>query len=74
MTRAKDGHSFVIPLVHDPKANLTYVARMQNKYRSQLHQPIDQVLRKSSQEHNPSHPSSSLFPALLSLAQTALPL
>ena len=52
--QTQGGVNFTLPLMHDPRSNITYVARFQNQYRHYLHQPSDTILRKSSQEMNSS--------------------
>lgn len=78
LERVQDKKSFILPLMYDPKTNLTYVARFQNQYRNNLQMLIDQILKKASTEiasgQHPAHPASfSLYHAVRSLAQSTLP-
>ena len=50
MERVQDKKSFVLPLMFDPKTNVTYVARFQNQYRNTLHPVIDGILKKASSD------------------------
>ena len=74
--RIQDKKSFTFQLVYDPKSNLTYVVRLTQVSAFMTH--VDAVLKKASSEFQAGqiagHYSCSLYPAVLSLAKSTLPL
>ena len=73
--RHSDGVPLVLPILHDPKSNLTYVARRQQQQQQQrdVLQAVDHILRHSSSDHSLPH-EPALFPRIRNLLYSNIPL
>ncbi len=47
LIRNQDGYKLLLPIVHDPIKNETFVTKSHNAYLLQAHQYVDTILRKT---------------------------
>ncbi len=47
LIRNEDGFKLLLPIVHDPVKNETFVTKSQNAYLHPAHQYVDNILRKT---------------------------
>ena len=70
MEGIQDKKTLILPLMYDPKTNVTYVARFQSQYQNTVHLFIDSVLKKASGEFAAGQVPGSKFLHSLTLYQS----
>ncbi|XP_064393727.1 mediator of RNA polymerase II transcription subunit 14-like isoform X2 [Halichondria panicea] len=73
LIRNEDGFKLLLPIVHDPVKNETFVTKSQNAYLHPAHQYVDNILRKTVADSQSPGITSSLSLALSVLCKSTLP-